>query len=251
MGIAIDKGLIESENVSLYPFFPEYASFENWSSFKNRMRLINLLTMTSGYELAGDDYNLWLNNIGPRDWIKFYLDLPVVFTPGSNLYYKSLCDRLMGHIIERQALTSLPEFAEENLFQPLGMSNYNWDEWNPVNNSMISAKLELRAIDMAKMGQMYLDGGVWNGNRIVSEEWVTRSTTTFLSNYGYNWWIHNWATPAGNVDVYYAAGNGGNSIYVFEELQMIVVFTGDYFVQPDVFDQQFDLLKNRIIPAIL
>ena len=250
MGIAIDSGLIADAYEPLYEFFPEYDTFSNWSSGKEYMKLVHLITMTSGFELEGTNYDLWLNNIGPRDWIKFYLDLPLTFYPGTAMDYKSLCDRLAGHVIERQAQIPLPEFAADHLFNPLGMAYYNWDGWNPVDNSMISGQLRLRAVDMAKVGQMYLDGGVWNGNRIVSEEWVTRSTTIYRRNYGYNWWVRTWETPVGEIDVYYAAGNGGNTIFVFSELQMIVVFTGDYFVQPDVWDQQWDILKQRIIPAV-
>ncbi|PKK82970.1 MAG: hypothetical protein CVT49_10930 [candidate division Zixibacteria bacterium HGW-Zixibacteria-1] len=249
MGIAIDNGLIAGVDEPLYSFFPEYDAFDNWSAWKEAICLKHLLTMTSGFELEGANYNLWMNNIGPRDWIKFYLDLPVVFSPGKALDYKSLCDRLAGHVVERQAQTTLPQFAADRLFKPLGMAYYNWYGWNPVNSSMISGLLRLRAIDMAKVGQMYLDGGMWQGNRIVSEDWVTRSTTLFRGNYGYNWWVYVWATPVGNIRVYYAYGNGGNSIYVIEELQMVVVFTGDYFVQPDQWDQQYDLMKYQIIPA--
>ena len=250
MGIAIDKGIIPDENELLYPFFPEYDTFYNWSDWKEMIRMKHLLTMTSGYELEGGDLDLWLHNIGSRDWIKFYLDLPVVAPPGNVFNYESLCDRLVGHVVEREAETALPLFAAENLFTPLGMAYYNWSGWDPVDNSMISSKLELRAVDMAKFGQTYMDGGVWQGNRVVSEDWVTRSLTPNASHYGYNWWILTWSTPVGLVDVYYAFGNGGNSIYVFERQRMVVVFTGDYFVHPDVWDQQYDLLKQRVIPAV-
>jgi len=250
MGIAIDKGHIAGENELLYPFFPEYDSIANWSPWKDEIRLRHLITMTSGFLLEGDDYDLWAHNIGSRDWIKFYLDLPMVTAPGSTFDYLSICDRLAGHVVERQAQIPLPQFAAENLFGPLGMANYNWDGWDPIDNSMISSRLELRAIDMAKIGQMYLEDGLWQGNRIVSEEWVARSTTMNMSYYGYNWWVYTWSTPVGLVDVYYAFGNGGNSVFVFDRYRMVVVFTGDYFVRPDLWEQQYDLLKTQIIPAV-
>ncbi|UCE23695.1 MAG: serine hydrolase [Candidatus Zixiibacteriota bacterium] len=250
MGIAIDRGLIVDENELLYPFFPEYDSFDNWSTWKEQVSLKHLHTMTGGFELEGEDYDLWRYDVGPRDWIKFYLDLPIVSEPGTAIDYRSLYDRLAGHVIERQAGMSLPEFATENLFQPLGMKYYEWSTWDPVASSMISAQLAIRPIDMAKFGQMYMDGGVWAGNRLVSEDWVARSTTAYLGNYGYNWWVYQWATSVGSVDVYYAFGNGGNGIWIFEEFQMIVVMTGDYFVQPDYWQQQQQILKYRIIPAV-
>ncbi|UCG62322.1 MAG: serine hydrolase [Candidatus Zixiibacteriota bacterium] len=249
MGIAIDQGLVVDENELLYPFFPEYETFENWSAWKDQISLKHLHTMTSGFELEGEDYDLWVNNVGPRDWIKFYLDLPVVAEPGTAVDYSSLNDRLAGHVIERRAQLPLPQFAFANLFQPLGMTFYNWSAWDPLNSSMISSQLALRPIDMAKFGQMYMDGGVWQGNRIVAEEWVTRSTVAFIGNYGYNWWVYRWTTPVGDIDTYYAFGNGGNGIWIFESLQMIVVMTGDYFVQPDYWQNQQQILKERIIPA--
>ncbi|UCE24602.1 MAG: serine hydrolase [Candidatus Zixiibacteriota bacterium] len=249
MGIAIDKSLIVDENELLYPFFPEYDSFENWSTWKEQVSLKHLHTMTGGYELEGGDYDLWRYDIGPRDWIKFYLDLPIVSEPGTAIDYRSLYDRLAGHVIEREAEMSLPQFAAENLFEPLGMKYYDWSAWNPIASSMISAQLALRPIDMAKFGQMYMDGGVWKGSRIVSEEWVIRSTTAYLGNYGYNWWVYRWTTPVGSINTLYAFGNGGNGVWIFESLDMVVVFTGDYFVNPDYWQNQQQILKERIIPA--
>ena len=251
MGIAIDQGLIADENELLYPFFEEYDSYENWSGWKDEITLKHLLTMTAGFELEGEDYSLWRYDVGPRDWIKFYLDLPIVSEPGTEIDYRSLNDRLAGHVIERQAEMPLPEFAVEHLFGPLDMKYYDWSAWDPVNSSMISSQLELRPIDMAKFGQMYLDDGLWLGNRIVSEEWVARSTVPYMGNYGYNWWVYQWTTPVGGIGVYYAFGNGGNGIWIFESLQMIVVMTGDYFVQPDYWQNQQEILKERIIPAAM
>lgn len=251
MGIAIDQGLITDENELLYPFFDEYDSFENWSDWKDEITLKHLHTMTAGFELEGEDYNLWRYDIGPRDWIKFYLDLPVVHEPGTVADYQSLNDRLAGHVIERQAQMTLPEFAAENLFRPLAMRYWEWSAWDPVNSSMITGQLELRPIDMAKFGQMYLDDGIWDGERIVSEAWVTRSTALSIGNYGYNWWVYLWTTPAGGINTYYAFGNGGNGIWVFDSLRMIVVMTGDYFVQPDYWQNQQQILKERIIPAAI
>jgi len=249
MGIAIDEGYIADENELLYPFFAEYDSFEHWTARKDSISLKHLITMTAGFQLAGDDYDIWLNNTGPRDWIKFYLDLPVVTSPGAVFNYESLCDRLAGHVVEREAGTTLPLFALEHLFEPLGMRYYSWAGWKPTTSSMISGFLELRPIDMAKIGQMYLDGGVWQGTRIVSQDWIVRSTAVNREDYGYNWWIYTWATPAGNYRVYFAYGNGGNSIYVVASLNMVVVFTGDNFERPIQWDQQYELMKQEIIPA--
>ena len=82
--------------------------------------------MTSCSQLAGQDYEMWRSDVGTEDWIEFYLDLPVAARPGTEVDYKSLNDRLAGHVIERQARVPLPPFAAENLFVPLGVESTTW-----------------------------------------------------------------------------------------------------------------------------
>jgi CubicO group peptidase (beta-lactamase class C family) len=145
----------------------------------------------------------------------------------------------------------MDDFAEQYLFEPLGITNYEWDHINP---DMIhaSGNLKLRPRDMAKLGYLFLSGGVWNGERILSEEWVEESTrkqivTRWGGGYGYQWWIRTYQTDSGAVDSFFAAGWGGQRIVVFPGLEMVVVFTGGNYVEQEPVDE---IISRHILPAL-
>jgi CubicO group peptidase (beta-lactamase class C family) len=145
----------------------------------------------------------------------------------------------------------MDDFAREVLFAPLGITNYEWDHINP---DMIhaSGNLKLRPRDMAKFGVLFLNGGVWDGERIVSQEWVEESTrehasTPWADGYGYQWWRQTYRVDSTSVDSFYAAGWGGQRIAVFPSLDMVVVFTGGNYVEENPVDE---IITRCILPAV-
>jgi CubicO group peptidase (beta-lactamase class C family) len=145
----------------------------------------------------------------------------------------------------------MDDFAEQYLFAPLAISDYAWDFINP---DMIhaSGNLKLRPRDMAKLGYLFLNGGIWEGERIVSEEWIDESTKGYLSpewadGYGYQWWLRTYHSGSTAVDSYYAAGWGGQRITVFPSLDMVLVFTGGNYVEGEPVDE---IIERHILPAI-
>ena len=155
----------------------------------------------------------------------------------------------------------LADFAEKRLFDPLGIDSYEWYAFpNAPEMIVASSTLYLRPRDMAKIGQMYLDGGVWNGTRIVSENWVTQSTQQAIGMvaaespipslnpaYGYLWWLGTF--PTGSTKTYFAAGWGGQFIFVFPEVEMVVVFTAGGFEDQN-YDALLQIVNQYILPAI-
>ena len=99
----------------------------------------------------------------------------------------------LGAVLERATKTSVPEFARDNLFVPLGIANVKW-QFQPLGTAMTGGGLDFRSRDLVKLGQLYLDGGSWNGKRIVSAEWVARSISPHANaredtDYGYLFWL--------------------------------------------------------------
>lgn len=256
VGIAIDHGAIPGVDATLYTFFPEYADLSDEQ--KDEITLEHLLTMTSGLEWneMGLPYNDADNDLVQLflvdDPIAYILAKPLVHPPGKEWYYNGGGTNLLGEVIRETTGHRIDEFAEGYLFAPLGITDYEWDYINP---DMIhaSGNLRLRPRDMAKLGYLYLNGGVWNGERILSEEWIEESTQQHVSlsgteGYGYQWWLRTYQVGAKSVDAYYALGWGGQRIIVFPSLDMVVVFTGGNYVGHDPTD---DILTHFILPAVL
>ncbi len=141
----------------------------------------------------------------------------------------------------------------------LGIDPYYWSQYkNGVVDAAGSLKLTPR--DMVKIGVTFLNKGVWNGKQIISEKWVDKSATYFPGNswmnnwddhwgmrgYSYSWWTHVFTKSGKRVDMFYAAGWGGQYIMVIPELNTVVVFTGGNYLS---YRPPFEILKKFILPA--
>ncbi len=257
VGIAIDRGYIPDVDQELFSYFPEYIRLRN---AENRsITLKDLLTMTAGLEWNG--LEIPINTRDPRhdvlqlfavdDPLAYILAKPIVSTPGTSWYYNAGETVLLGEVIHRASGMRMDEFAEQYLFGPLGISVYEWFYINP-QTVYAAGNLRLRPRDMAKIGYLFLQGGVWEGERVISEDWVGASTephvsTWWASDYGYQWWVDRFPTAKGEVQSYFADGWGGQRIMVFPAERMVVVFTGGNYVQLGPIDE---ILAEYILPAI-
>jgi CubicO group peptidase (beta-lactamase class C family) len=263
VGIAIDQGFISGVDEKMFSFFPEYQNLSNEE--KDKITLAHMLAMASGIPWDESSYSygdprndvtqLFIRN----DPIRFVLAKPLAAAPGSSFIYNSGTTCVMGEIVEKQSGKSLTAFAEQYLFSQLGISEYKW-EMLPNNVTFASGGLYLRPRDMAKLGQLYLQKGVWDGNRVISQEWVEASATESIHivssehhlpdliwGYGYQWWLGTFNT--GNIDSYFAAGWGGQYIFVLPELEMVVVMTaGAYSGGYGLF---YSIVNDFILHAVL
>lgn len=238
VGIAMDRGILEGDSALVMKHLP-YERYENPDPRKSALILRDLLTMRSGLacndwdsESPGNESRVYQS----EDWVKFVLDLPVTEPPGTHGSYCSGNVAVAGRIVERAAGMSLPSFAQNNLFAPLGIraQDVRWNYTLSLSNATTFGQLYLRPRDMLKIGILFQQQGSWNGRQIISREWVARSTAHWShvgdQDYGYFWW-HQWVnipTTAGaqRVDMVAASGNGGQRIFIVPSLDLVVVMTG-------------------------
>jgi CubicO group peptidase (beta-lactamase class C family) len=255
VGIAMDRGFICGVDEKAFPFFPGYSDLSD--ERKAKITLEHLLTMTSGLEwnemelpYSNTDNDL-VQLFLVSDPIAYILAKPAVSEPGEAWYYNGGGTNILGEVIREATGLRMDEFAEKYLFAPLGITDYEWDHINP---DMIhaSGNLKLRPRDMAKLGYLFLNGGVWQGEQIVSQEWVEESTkkhtlTLWADGYGYQWWLKTYPSGTTSVDSFYAAGWGGQRLMVFPSLDIVVVFTGGNYVEEEPVDE---IISRYIVPAV-
>ena len=239
IGIAIDNGHIENINQNLLDFFPEYSQLENLSTDKENIILENVLTMSSGFK-----WDEWSNPYGhpnnsttilwnSNDMLKHMLDLPLSHVPGTHFTYNSGGSILLSGILQNKVSMSAEEFADNNLFSKIGIDNWDW--WSGNDGlTWTSGELHLKPIEMLKFGELYINNGLWDGNQIISENWIQTSTSNHIqitnyNNYGYFWWAysgeHYVYDNIETEDIYYAIGHAGQYIWVIPHLDIVVVST--------------------------
>lgn len=216
IGIAIDQGYIESVGQPVLDFFPE-RTVANLDANKEAMTLEDLLTMRSGFKCINQPTEVTLSEMwASPDWSQFVLDLPMTAEPGTRYVYCSPNVHLLSAIIQETTRMSALEFAQEHLFGPLGVSDVIWPS-DPQGNNWGWGDLKLAPHDMAKLGCLFLNKGLWDGQQVVSAAWVKAATSG--GSYGYLWWLK----PSGT---YFATGRGGQEIWVLPDRDMVVVMTG-------------------------
>ncbi|UGX94523.1 beta-lactamase family protein [Bradyrhizobium barranii subsp. barranii] len=261
VGIAIDRKLIEGVDEPALKFFPDHqaAKQAGWEAITLR----HLLTMSSGIEW--DEARSWTDpkNDEPHltfeaDPIGYVLAKPVAAPPDVLWTYSGGGTELLGNILERVSGKPLEAFAREVLFQPLGISDV---EWKAYKNGKIAAAagLRLRPRDAAKIGQLVLNRGQWNGRQIVSADWIAQSITPrfqaigyFGSTmfYGYQWWMGR--SLAGDKEIKWVAafGWGGQRIFIVPELDLVIMTTAAQYGQPKEGLAAIDILTNIVIPSV-
>ncbi|HEX2908509.1 MAG TPA: serine hydrolase, partial [Phototrophicaceae bacterium] len=246
VGIAQEQGFISSIEQPLLDFFPE-RTVANLDEAKKSITIEHLLTMSSGLDWPGGILEPIMGDLrASDDWLQFVLDRPVSSNPGEQFLYNSGGSNLLAAIVETATGQPMLDFAEENLFKPLGITHLSW-QTDPQGHYLGGWGLHLEPRDMAKFGYLYLNGGQWDGQQIIPAEWVATSTQKHISSqplsdgYGYQWWVdHN--------GYYMALGYGGQYILVYPEKNLVVVFTSG--LAPTSFSQPESFFERFILPAV-
>jgi CubicO group peptidase (beta-lactamase class C family) len=248
IGIALEQGHLKSVDQPLLEIFAD-REVANLDSRKQSITLEDVLTMSSGL-LCRDSYLYRWGGIekmlASDDWVQYMLDLPMEGLPGTLFEYCNGGSFLLSAIIQETTGENALTYAEENLFEPLGISDVDWPS-NPQGISIGWGNLHMLPHDMAKIGFLYLNEGEWDGEQIVPAEWVNESTkkhidATLQDGYGYQWWVDP-------PDVYMALGYAGQFIFVAPELDLVAVFTSD-LPEAQFYTPQ-SLLDSFILPAAL
>jgi CubicO group peptidase (beta-lactamase class C family) len=266
LGIAIDKGYISSVEQKIVDFFPEYMDLFTQSPNKQKMTIKHLLTMTSG--LTYDDESLPYTNpnndmnrfFSSSDPIKFLLAKPLFADPGTVFDYDNCNTNIIGQIISKAVNKRIDAFANEYLFDKLGIEQ---QQWQIVRNNVVlcSGDLHLIPRDMAKFGLLVLNKGEWKGEQIISSQWCAISTAAFLNpndynnefpwanGYGYQWWQKTYSYNSKSYASFFASGWGGQNIIIIPKLNLVIVTTAGYWYEAETISP-FSIVADYIIPSV-
>ncbi len=239
VGAAIAHGARLSVKTPVYAAFANYRSFANPDPRKQQMTVEHLLTMSSGLACDDDDESSPGNEdtmhsqTAQPDWYKYALDLPLQHPPGEFAAYCTATINLLGGVLRNATGSWLPDLLRQYITEPLDFRRYHAN-LTPTGEGYLGGGLYLRPRDFIKLGQLFLQGGVWRGRRVVSKDWAERATVqhTRLNNGnsdGYNWWLREMRVGEHSYRTYGAGGNGGQTVTVIPELDLLVMFTaGNY-----------------------
>ncbi len=269
IGIAIDEHKLSGVGAKVLALLPERASrIQNPDPRKSAITLEDFLTMSSPLEC--DDWNDASRGNEERmylveDWAQFILDLPVrgrmrvgeqVEAPPYGRYF-SYCTGgvfTLSEVLEKATGTRTDRYAREKLFQPLGITNVEW-VYSPMNVPQTGGGLRLTSRDLLKIAQLYLDGGGWQGKRVVSESWVHNSTEPHAridesTEYGYLWWLKSFKSGEKSYPAFFMSGNGGNKVIAIPALDMAVVITSTNYGTRGMHEQTEKILTDYVLAAV-
>ena len=253
VGIATTRGDFKGTlDTPLLNYF-DLSKVKNVDDRKRRITLRHVLTMTTGLdwneEVAYDDPKNDASLMeAADDWVQYVIDRPMAHEPGKIFNYSSGVSELLAHIFEKETCEDIEQYGAKYLFSPLGMDHF-WKR-SPLGIVDTEGGLFLKNSDLAKIGYLYLNGGRWDRQQIVSKDWVQQSVTPFTDaeedyKYGFKWWLLPRTDRQGFV--WMARGFGGQQLMVFPEEQMIAVFTGWEILKDEAKVRD---LVNRILPAV-
>ena len=252
-GIALEEGYIESLDESIFNYLSGY---DVDTTGKSDITIRHLLTMTSGLEWQENNLNSMYTFFVNKRIVKRVLDLNLEEEPGTTFNYNTGLTHLLSAIITEASGMSTLEFAEKYLFEPLEIEHIQWDT-DREGYYIGGSELFLTPRAMTKLGVMYLNGGEYMGRQIIPEEWVIESTATQVEGsffgaeikYGYLWWLdieNPLFTYIEDDNSFLAMGARGQRIFVYPELDVVVVITAD---QRD--ESQCDIIiRDHILPAL-
>ncbi|KWX77623.1 serine hydrolase domain-containing protein [Paenibacillus jilunlii] len=236
--IAMDQGLLPAPSSSAAEFLPQLRRDKD--TRKQEITLEHLLTLSAGFrwsEFGG--LNSFPKMTRSPDWVEYVLEQPLADAPGTRMEYNSGISQLLSAILVQGSGMTTARFAEQYLFGPLGIEEYQW-EADPQGIHTGGFGLKLTPSALLKFGQLYLQQGCWEGAQLISRERLARSVTTAMhaeaprrGGYGWHWWTDSYPHAAGDgeppaaIPFYYARGYAGQFVYVLPEPQTVVVLTQD------------------------
>ncbi len=250
IGVAINRGDIKGTDVKVLDFFDDYDLSNVEESLKSAT-LENLLTMQLGMEWHETDRPLDSTNTtgqleASQNWIQFTLNQPMDTIPGTKWVYNSGASQLMSGIIKKATGFYIDEYAEKHLFTPLGIKDYHWKK-TPAGYTDTEGGLFLKAEDLAKIGLLMLNNGQWNGQQIITSEWVKRSTMKHVEfdnkkGYGYQWWRED----RDQVEIWACKGFGNQYLLVFPKFETIAVVNSW-----NIFDEKTENILEATNTAVI
>jgi CubicO group peptidase (beta-lactamase class C family) len=255
IGIAIDKGWITGVNQTAKSLLPNLQNVD-WTSGKDKITIKHILTMSAGF--AGNEDS---DSLLPASFSRYMFSKPLIYAPGTTFDYRTALTNTLGDMLTTAILplnTSLEKCMDSLLFKPLDITNYQWYYRSPSGEPELGGGLFLTPRDMAKLGQLVLDKGKWNGRQVVSEKWIDEATREYfhfnnrywgeLDGYGYLFWHRTLISNNGTFQAIIALGYGGQYVIVIPSLQAVIAITS-WFPQDKNWQFPLRLVEDYILPA--
>ncbi len=254
-GIALERGDLESIDLTVGDLVPDRIPPDADPAVAD-ITMRSFLTMTSGlqWDTSGD----WPMLLAAENWVENTLRQPIIAPQGEVFLYNTGGSHLVGVMLATVLDRPLEEYAEEHLFGPLGIQRGDWMR-SPQGEVNGGAGLELLPSDTAKLGQLLLEGGMWNGAQVLQTDYAAAATTEQSDGesvtgggvgvpYGFQWWI----TGATGYEAFFGLGYGGQYVYVVPELDLVVVVAAgfDEGEQP-ILTSHRPIPEQIVIPAIV
>lgn len=210
---------------------------------KQGITLRHLLTMRSGIAFYNEDFSVEIHVNRPNDPVAHILSKPMYASPGEQFNYRDCDPHLLGAVVKKISGRNLEEWAVENLFSAIGITQYHWLT-DPTRISTGAYGLYLKPRDLARIGQFVLQRGVWNTVEVIPSGWIDDSTSRQTDSgrieydYGYYWWI----VPELNAVT--AWGQGGNFIFLVPDKELVTVMIS----LPDVDDDTVGTVLPEFVP---
>lgn len=260
-GAALRAGFIENVDALLVDVLPEYEQV--LIGEKADITLKHLLCMSSGlhwdewsipYDDPANDVAALFNEDDP---IEYILSKQMTNSPGDEFHYNSGGTNVLGAVIEKETGMSLLNFGNEYLFDPLNMQGGLW-ELMAGGYYFASGGIYLRPRELTKIGYLFLNEGSWDNTQIITEEWISESTSAHIQtddlipqsdSYGYQWWIMDFFANNQTYECFFAAGWGDQYMFIFPDQEMIITInSGNYTGAMNM--SIFNFVENHILPGL-
>ncbi len=266
VGIAIERGDIENTDERLIDLLPQYA--ELLEGEKTDISLEHVLTMSAGLRWDEDSlpYTNPLNDetrmTASNDPARTVLERELVDAPGRSFAYSGGLTHVLAEVLQEATGKPIDEFADEVLFAPLRIDDWEWMSSGNAKPSSFSG-LRMRAQDLARFGSLFLNEGTWQGTQVVPAAWIERALQTHIyfddssapdyavvNGYSYQWWTADFRTERGILPILAAVGNGGQRVFVVPRFDVVIVILAGEYNEPGFSWVPEDLLVQRILPLL-
>jgi CubicO group peptidase (beta-lactamase class C family) len=266
---ALDEHKLSGVDAKILTLLPERTrKIQSPDPRKAEITVEDFLTMSSALEC--DDWNDASRGNEERmyvveDWAQFILDLPIrgrmhlgekIEPPPYGRYF-SYCTGgvfTLSEVLEKATGERTDRYAREKLFEQLGIQNVEW-VYSPLNVPQTGGGLRMTSRDLLKIAQLYLNGGEWEGKRIVSASWVKASISPHaqiddVTEYGYLWWLKSFKSGEKSYPAFFMSGNGGNKVIAIPSLDMAVVITTTNYNTHGMHEQTEKMLTDYVLAAV-